>query len=59
MEAGDIFESLLDGTEYVVKDIVNNMVCSSKEGGERIITEVDTLEIGALYRKKENGYTKS
>lgn len=59
METGDIFESLLDGTEYVVKNIVNNMaVLHSKWGDKQIITEVDTLEIEALYRKKENEYNE-
>ena len=36
MKEGDIYESLLDGTEYVVKSIVNKMVLlqSRKETGK-------------------------
>ena len=54
MKEGDIFESLLDGTEYVVKDIVNKMVVLKSRKGERqILTEVGTLKTKSLYREKE------
>ncbi len=54
VKEGDIFESLLDGTEYVVKDIVNRMVVLKSTKGERqILTEVGTLRTKALYREKE------
>ncbi len=59
MKAGDIFESLLDGNEYIVKNILNNMVVlRSIKGSKEIITELDTIEIKSLYRKKENEYQK-
>jgi hypothetical protein len=54
MKEGDIFESLLDGTEYVVKDIVNKMVVLKSRTGERqILTEVGTLKTKSFYREKE------
>lgn len=54
MKEGDIFESLLDGTEYVVRNIVNSMVfLQSREGDRRILTEVETLRIKSFYREKE------
>ena len=55
MKEGDIFESLLDGTEYVVKDIVNKMVVlQSTKRDKQIITGVETLKTKSFYRKKEN-----
>ena len=54
MKEGDIFESLLDGMEYVVKNIVNSMpVLQSRNGDRRILTEVETLRIKSFYLKKE------
>ena len=54
MKEGDIFESLLDGTEYVVKDIVNKMVVlQSREGDRQILTEAETLRTELFYREKE------
>jgi len=54
MKEGDIFESLLDGMEYVVKNIVNSMaVLQSRNGDRRILIEVETLRIKSLYLKKE------
>ena len=54
MKEGDIFESLLDGTEYVVKDIVNKMVVLQSRKGEReILTEIGTLKIKSFYRERE------
>ncbi len=54
MKEGDIFESLLDGTEYVVRNIVNSMVVlQSREGDRRILTEIETLRIKSFYREKE------
>ncbi len=54
MREGDIFESLLDGMEYVVKSIVNSMVVlQSRKGDRRILTEADTLRMESFYRKKE------
>ncbi len=54
MKEGDIFESLLSGTEFVVKDIVNKMVVLQSKGGNRqIITGIETLRIKSLYKEKE------
>ena len=54
MKEGDIFENLLDGMEYVVKNIVNSMVVlQSIKGDRQILTEVETLKIKSFYREKE------
>ena len=54
MKEGDIFESLLDGTEYVVKNIVSKMVVlQSKTGDRQILTAAETLKTKSLYREKE------
>ena len=58
MKEGDIFESLLDGTEYVVKDVVNKMVVlQSTKGDRQILTEVETLKTKLFYREKEKKVT--
>ena len=58
MKEGDIFESLLDGTEYVVKDVVNKMVVlQSTKGDRQILTEVETLKTRLFYREKEKKVT--
>ncbi len=58
MKEGDIFESLLDGTEYVVKDIVNKMVVlQSTKRDSQILTEVETLKTKLFYREKEKKVT--
>ena len=50
---GDIFENLLDGKEYVVKEIVNGMVVlRSKKGDRHIVTGAETLKIKSFYRQK-------
>ncbi len=58
MKEGDIFESLLNGMEYVVKSIVNKMVVlQSRKGESQIITAIETLKTESFYRKKrEVGY---
>ena len=54
MKEGDIFESLLDGAEYVVKDIVNKMVVlQSRTRDKQIITGVETLKTKSFYGEKE------
>jgi hypothetical protein len=54
MKEGDIFENLLDGMEYVVKNLVNSMVVlRSSKGDRHIITEAETLKIKSFYREKE------
>jgi hypothetical protein len=53
-EGGNIFESLLDGTEYVVKTIVTSMVVlQSRRGDSQILTGGETLKIKPFYREKE------
>ena len=57
MKEGDIFESLLDGTEYVVKKIVSSMVVLQASKGDRqILTWAETLNTKSFYRKKEEMY---
>ena len=54
MKEGDVFESVLDGLEYEVKRIVNEMVVlQSRSANKQILTGVQTLETTSLYRKKE------
>jgi len=54
MKEGDVFENVLDGLEYVVKRIVNEMVVLQSRGGNKqILTGVQTLRTASLYRKKE------
>ena len=58
MKEGDIFENLLDGKEYVVKDIVNKMVVLKSRKGEReILTEIETLKTKSFYQEKEKKVT--
>jgi len=52
---GDIFKSSLDGTEYVVKKVVNSMVLlESQDGKKKIMTGVSSLKIKSFYQKKED-----
>jgi len=45
MKEGDIFESLLEGAEYVVKKIMNKMVVlQSRKRDKQIITGIETLK---------------
>jgi hypothetical protein len=54
MKEGDIFERLLDGTEYVVKNIVSKMVVlQSRKGDRQILTAAENLKTKSLYREKE------
>jgi hypothetical protein len=54
MKEGDIFESLLDGKEYVVKSIMNEMaVLQSRKGDRQILTATETLKTKSFYREKE------
>lgn len=52
---GEIFKSNLDGAEYVVKKIVNDMVVlKSEDGKKQILTGVSTLGMKSIYEKKED-----
>jgi hypothetical protein len=49
---GDTVKSLLNGSYYKVKRIVNSMVVlESKDGQSQILTEVENLNL--FYKKKE------
>jgi hypothetical protein len=49
---GDILKSILDGEDYIIKKVVQNMaMLESQNGKQQILTEVDTLRL--FYRKKE------
>lgn len=53
MKEGDLFENLLDGREYVVKSIMNEMgVLQSRKEDRQILTGVETLKTKLLYREK-------
>ncbi len=57
---GDIFRCMLDELEYGVKKVVNNMaVLESQNGGKQILTAIDTLKIGAFYRKEEDNKSRN
>jgi hypothetical protein len=49
---GDILKSILDGEDYIIRKVVENMaMLESQNGKKQILTEVDTLRL--FYRKKE------
>jgi hypothetical protein len=51
-KSGDILKSILDGEDYIIRKVVENMaMLESQSGRKQILTEVDTLRI--FYRKKE------
>jgi len=51
-KSGDILKSILDGKDYIIKKVVENMaMLESQSGKKQILTEVDTLRL--FYRKKE------
>jgi hypothetical protein len=57
-KVGDIFKSLLNGSEYIVKKIANKMaVLESKNGRSQILTGIENLGIKTFYQKEEE--TKS
>ena len=50
----DIFRSLLNGEEYIIKKIVEStVVLESQDGKKIILTEVDNLKIASFYKIKE------
>ncbi len=53
---GDMFRSILDGAELIVKRIVYSMVVlESQDGKRQILTGIGTLNNKTFYRKK-GGY---
>ncbi len=58
VKVADIFQSLLDGGEYIVKRIVNSMVLLElRDGKKEIVTSVSSLNITSFYRKKDTSET--
>ncbi len=54
MKEGDVFENLVNGMEYVLKNIVNKMVVlQSRKGDSQILTGIETLETKSFFRKIE------
>ncbi len=52
-KVGDIYKSVLDGSDYIVKRIVNPMVVlKSQDGKKEIVTGVSSLNIKSFYQKK-------
>ena len=50
----DIFRSLLNDEEYIIKKIVEStVVLESEDGKKKILTDVDNLKITAFYKKKQ------
>jgi hypothetical protein len=50
----DIFRSLLNNEDYIIKKIVESkVVLESQDGKKRILTDVDNLRIASFYKKKE------
>jgi len=51
-KSGDILKSILDGEDYIIKKVIEDMaMLESQYGKKQILTEVDTLRL--FYRKKE------
>ena len=49
---GDKLKSILDGEDYIIKKVVQNMaMLESQNGKKQILTEVDALKL--FYRRKE------
>ncbi len=54
---GEVFRHSLDGVNFTVKQIVNNMVVlESHDGKRQILTGVDTLKLKSFYLKREHKY---
>ncbi len=55
IKEGDTFKRSLDGLDFAVKKIVNNMaVLESQDRRTQILTEVNTLRLKSFYLKREN-----
>ncbi len=54
-KVGDVFESVLDEADYIVKKIVNRMaLLESQDGEKEILTHVSSLKIKSFYQKKQS-----
>jgi hypothetical protein len=57
IKEGDIFKKSLDGVDFAVKKIVNNMaILESQDRRRQILTEVNTLKLKTFYLKEERKY---
>ncbi len=55
IKEGDMFKRSLDGLDFAVKKIINNMaVLESRDRRTQILTEVNTLKLKSFYLKREN-----
>ena len=55
IKVGDTFKSSLDGLDFAVKKIVDNMVVlESPDRKKQILTGVNSLRLNSFYLKKEN-----
>ena len=55
IKEGDMFKRSLDGLDFAVKKIINNMaVLESRDRRTQILTEVNTLKLKSFYLKWEN-----
>jgi len=53
-KVGDTFKNALNGSEYIVKKIANEMaVLESKNGKSQILTGIENLGIRTFYQKEE------
>lgn len=54
-KSGDILKSLLDGEDYIIKKVVENMAIPESENGKKqILTEVDSLRLFYMEKKEMN-----
>jgi hypothetical protein len=54
-KSGDLLKSLLDGEDYIIKKVVENMaILESENGKKQILTEVDTLRLFYMGKKEMN-----
>ncbi len=55
IKEGDMFKRSLDGLDFAVKKIINNMaVLESQDKRTQILTEVNTLKLKSFYLRREN-----
>ncbi len=53
VRTGEVFKNITDGTDFIVKKIVNDMVLlQSQDGEKQILTGVHTLTSTSFYEKK-------
>lgn len=51
---GDTFKRNLDGKDYIIKKIVNQMVVlESRDGKRQVLTEIENLQLKPFYQKQE------